>query len=86
MRYCLLILIRLYWLSPKKYRRQCIFNESCSRYMHRIAKEKGFKEGLAAIRERKQKCQPGYYRINEEEIRLADQSVVSRCLLNEDVL
>jgi len=86
MRYWLLILIRLYWLIPKKYKRRCIFKESCSRYVYRIAKEKGFKKGLDGIKKRTHQCQPGYYRINEAEFRLADQSVVPRCLLNENVL
>lgn len=86
MNYCLLILIRLYWLIPKKYRNPCIFRESCSNHVYRIVKNEGFKKGLSAIKERKQKCKPGYYYINKEQVRLADKSIVSTTLLNESIL
>lgn len=86
MRYSLLILIRLYWLVPGKYKPKCIFKESCSRYVYRITKTKGFKAGVLAIRERKQKCKKGYYYITSKTVRLADYSVISNSSLNEEIL
>ena len=71
-----MFLIRRYWLLPAHKRRCCIFKESCSRYVYRMAKQQGFKKALLAYKERKQQCRPGYYYINDKAVRLADNSVV----------
>jgi len=76
MRYLLMAFIRLYWLLPAHKRRRCIFEESCSRYVYRIAKEQGFKKALQAFNERKQQCRPGYYYRDDDSVRLADNSIV----------
>lgn len=86
MRYLFLLSIRIYWLIPVKNRRVCIFKESCSRYVYRITCKYGFIKGLSAFKERKQQCKPGYYAINNEEIRLADKSIVERSKLRECLL
>jgi len=86
MRYLFLLGIHIYWLIPGKSRRTCIFKESCSRYVYRITNKHGFKKGLSALKERKQQCQPGYYAINDKEIRLADKSIIERSMLRESLL
>lgn len=86
MRYLFLLCIRIYWLIPSKNRRVCIFKESCSQYVYRITKKDGFKKGILAFKERKHQCQPGYYAINNEKIRLADKSIIERPMLRESLL
>ena len=84
MRYLLMLLIRLYWLVPAHKRRRCIFKESCSRYVYRMAKEQGFRKALGAFRERKKQCRPGYYFRNNETVRLADNSIIPACRLSNN--
>ena len=86
MRYLLLFFIQLYWLIPKGKRARCIFKETCSHYIYRITKQQGFKKGISALKERKVKCKPGYYYIDQNNVRLADESVVLSCLLKESLL
>lgn len=45
--------IQAYWfLIPEKYRKTCLFRESCSRYVYRETTENGFLAGISAIRQR----------------------------------
>lgn len=60
MRFLLLLAIRIYWLIPTRLHSKCIFNETCSHYVYRIAKQKGFVEGIKALKERNNLCRPGY--------------------------
>lgn len=60
MRYLILIGIRLYWLLPKKFRKKCLYRETCSRYVYRIARKYGFKEGIRALSRRIETCRPKY--------------------------
>jgi hypothetical protein len=61
MSWLILFFIRLYWrLIPEVSRKQCIFKESCSRYVYRIISDEGFIPGLQAFVERWKKCKPGY--------------------------
>ncbi len=60
MRCLLLLAIRMYWLIPTRLHDKCIFRESCSHYVYRVAKQRGFIAGLAALRERNGLCRPGY--------------------------
>lgn len=83
MRYLLLLSIHLYWIIPKKNRRQCIFKESCSKYVYRVTKNEGWKKGLLAIQGRRRQCRPGFYHINKNVTRLADDSVICRLLLHQ---
>ena len=85
MRFILLVGIRIYWMIPKIWRRECIFKESCSNYVYRITKRYGYKLGILALQKRYQKCRPGYYRITNQKVRLADNSIVSSILLNETI-
>jgi putative component of membrane protein insertase Oxa1/YidC/SpoIIIJ protein YidD len=61
MRFVLITIIKLYWkFIPESSRKSCLFAESCSRYVYRITKDKGFWAGLKALKSRYKKCRPGY--------------------------
>jgi putative component of membrane protein insertase Oxa1/YidC/SpoIIIJ protein YidD len=81
----LLGVIQLYWhLIPGQKRRHCLFRESCSRYVYRISKEKGFFSGCAALTDRIKKCRPGYELVKNGDsfqLRLKDGAIV----LEEDI-
>ena len=56
--------IRLYWrIWPAAWRRRCLYRESCSRHVYRIAAEAGFRPALRALRRRYRTCRPGYHLI-----------------------
>ncbi|MGE9313293.1 membrane protein insertion efficiency factor YidD [Niabella sp. CJ426] len=82
MRYFLLFIIRLYWLIPKKSRRRCLFKETCSQYVYRISRQKGLNAGIAALRDRRKKCRPGFYYINSDFVRMADQSILPTSVIS----
>ena len=81
MSWALLLAIRFYWaVWPARWRRSCLYRESCSRYVYRIAKEEGLVDGLRALRERSRTCRPGYGVVRhggEAWLVLADGSVLS---------
>lgn len=81
MRFVLTSLIRLYWrFWPKQYRRSCIFRESCSCYVYRIASKDGLFHGIRALFQRYRICRPGYSFVSKNtsiSIRLVDGTVVS---------
>lgn len=52
--------IRIYWRIPTKLHNKCLFKETCSHYVYRIAKHQGFWEALKALKERNELCRPGY--------------------------
>lgn len=60
MRYLLLLAIRIYWVIPTKLHSKCIFKETCSHYVYRIAKQQGFLAGINALKERNRLCRSGY--------------------------
>ena len=60
MKYLLLLAIRIYWKIPTKLHQHCIFRETCSHYVYRIASEQGIFAAFKAIRERNELCRPGY--------------------------
>ena len=60
MKYLLLLAIRIYWKVPTKWHNRCIFRETCSHYVYRIASQQGFLAGLRALRLRNELCRPGY--------------------------
>lgn len=73
--------IQLYWrLIPGHKRRNCLFRESCSHYVYRITKEKGFFGGCSALYDRIRKCRPGY-RLSKNgdtfQLRLKDGTLLS---------
>ncbi|WP_394803540.1 membrane protein insertion efficiency factor YidD [Niabella hibiscisoli] len=84
MRYSLLFAIQLYWLLvPKKSRKRCVFKETCSKYVYRIARQQGLRAGIAALNDRRKKCRPGYYFINDNMVRMADCCIVPAEMLNK---
>jgi putative component of membrane protein insertase Oxa1/YidC/SpoIIIJ protein YidD len=61
MKYLILIVIRAYWiLIPSHRRKTCLFAESCSSYVYRIADKNGFIGGIKAFSNRYKLCRPGY--------------------------
>lgn len=61
MRYLLLIGIKIYWfIIPEKERRSCIFRESCSQHVYKLALNQGLFSGLKALIRRMRSCKPGY--------------------------
>lgn len=61
MRQLVLIAIRAYQvLTPKRFRGNCLFLETCSNHVYRITKERGVAEGMKALRYRYLNCRPGY--------------------------
>ena len=60
MKFLLLLAIRIYWIIPTKWHDRCIFRETCSHYVYRIASQQGFIAGIKALRLRNELCRPGY--------------------------
>lgn len=86
MKYLLLALIRLYWFIPKRFRRTCLFKETCSHHVFAVTKEKGFMSGLKALQRRIKQCRPGYsiYITDDEKqwVILSDNTVIERKSVN----
>jgi hypothetical protein len=60
-KWLLLLAIQLYWaVWPTRWRRGCLFRESCSRHVYRRTQRSGFLEGIRALRQRYRTCRPGY--------------------------
>jgi uncharacterized protein len=61
MRYLIIWGIRLYRrIWPQQYCRVCVFRESCSRHVERVAIESGFIAAFRALLKRVRCCRPGY--------------------------
>jgi len=60
MKFLILLAIRIYWWIPTKLHQRCIFRETCSHYVYRIASKHGFWAGIMAFKERNDLCRPGY--------------------------
>lgn len=60
MKYLLLLAIRIYWKLPTRLHQRCIFRETCSHYVYRIASTQGLWAGIQAIKLRFKLCRPGY--------------------------
>lgn len=86
MSWVILLLIRIYWLTPVKWRRQCLFKESCSNHVYKITKEQGVLKGYEAFIKRFNTCRPNYGFYETEDGRqwviLNDQSAVDRSITN----
>ena len=64
MKYLMLAVIKIYQIFiPKQFRGKCLFKESCSQYVYRITKEKGYRAGINALRYRINNCRGNYYLI-----------------------
>jgi hypothetical protein len=54
-------LIRFYWSkNPENERRACLYKISCSQYVYRVTRLKGWFIGLIAYKKRMKSCKPGY--------------------------
>lgn len=87
MRFILIWAIRFYWfLIPETNRRKCIFKESCSTFVYKITKEKGFIAGMQSLVKRYKQCRPGYIPLElpdgERIVLLKDGSTISLNELN----
>jgi len=61
MRHLIFLAIRLYrLLVPPERRHRCLFRESCSVHVERIARESGYRAALHALVKRLRCCRPGY--------------------------
>lgn len=91
MKYVLLILIRIYWITvPERNRRHCLFKESCSRFVYRITAAKGIKEGLLALNSRVHQCRPGYQlhkneKQNSIELYLKDGTIIKEDEMSQNL-
>lgn len=89
MKVVLLAAIRGYWrFWPARWARSCVFRESCSRHVYRIATDHGGRAGLAALLRRYRQCRPGYGRVQVGEDRfvcLSDGSCVGEIEVADDV-
>lgn len=71
MRIFIICIIKAYWfLIPAHKRNKCIFKESCSCHVYRVADKQGFLNGLKALYYRYLNFRPGYYIINGPEGKL----------------
>lgn len=69
MKWFLLGAISLYRRLPARFKRQCLFRETCSSVVARVARESGFWPGLRALRIRVSQCQPGYQVYFDNEVK-----------------
>ena len=87
MKSLLLALIRLYWrVVPSDRRRRCLFKETCSHLVYRIAETEGFSSALRAFFGRCRKCRPGYeihVDVHQLRVTLADGSKANPLELSE---
>lgn len=85
-------IIRLYWvIVPNKVKGVCLFEESCSKFVFRILKDKGTKAGLKALSYRFKVCRtPFLIRENKEkkqyELYLNNGDVIEENLINSHYL
>lgn len=53
--------IRAYWrFWPTRWRRACLFHESCSRHVYAVAAQRGDVAAIGAFVKRFRRCRPGY--------------------------
>jgi putative component of membrane protein insertase Oxa1/YidC/SpoIIIJ protein YidD len=61
MRYFVIWMIQIYRrLMPSAHRKVCLFRESCSVYVERVARESGSVAAFCALIKRFRCCRPGY--------------------------
>lgn len=90
MRWFILKLIKFYWLAfPETKRRQCIFKETCSRYVYRHLKEKGLVAGFFSLINRVRKCRNGYSLYSGDngiEMKLVDGTTIYQDEISRNLL
>jgi hypothetical protein len=68
MRWILIGLICAYRrFVPARFKRSCLFKETCSQFTLRVTREGGFWAGCRAIRQRVWHCRPQYSAVYDEE-------------------
>lgn len=78
------LIIKFYWLIiPVEKRNECIFKESCSRYVFSTTNSYGILSGLRALRFRYKNCRSGFEIFNDpitNKIRmvLPDKTIVDK--------
>ena len=87
MQHLLIGMIHIYWrFIPLEKRRHCLFHETCSQFVYRITKEKGFMAGIKALQMRIKTCNPQHHLYQTDDgtewVILADKSVWRREDLN----
>jgi putative component of membrane protein insertase Oxa1/YidC/SpoIIIJ protein YidD len=94
MKFLLAAMIWVYQrLAPRALRQRCIFRESCSSFVKRVALEDGFRAGIKAFAMRVRCCRPGYHRLPvsplypeiREPVRLRDGMIVELATLSPQV-
>ena|ERR1035438_857471 len=82
MRIILITIIQLYWrIRPQQRRRSCIFRESCSHHVYRVASHEGLGAGVRALLRRFRVCRAGYTIVpirTEVGIRLVDGTMITQ--------
>jgi hypothetical protein len=78
------------WL-PAFFKRKCLFKETCSAHVLRMAYESGLRVGLLTLRKRVSQCRPGYSVLFDAEINcwrvcFADGSVANSAQVADFVL
>jgi hypothetical protein len=90
MKYLVLFIIKIYQtFIPKRLRGKCLFKESCSNYVYRIAKDEGFVKGIIAFKYRYLNCRPNYYLLEDNgKILLitAKRNVIEDSYIDERIL
>lgn len=67
MRWLLIGLICAYRrFVPVRFKRCCLFKETCSQFTLRVTREQGFLAGCRAVRQRIGQCRPGYSAVYDE--------------------
>lgn len=91
MRWVLIFFIGLYRLLPDRLKRDCLFKETCSLFVLRAAKERGFLAGCRAMIKRFARCRPGYlvyyhYPANDWQVEFVDGATVGSAEVADFVL
>jgi uncharacterized protein len=91
MKWLFVAVINLYRWLPDLINRQCLFKETCSSFVERVARESGFWPGVRTLRARVSQCRPGYLiyfdsEIKDWQVRFADGSVSNTSDLADFVL
>jgi len=86
MKLLLIIPILLYRvLIPPRYRRHCLFRQSCSLFVLESAKHGGLRSGIRALKVRIRQCRGGYQLAGTEDGKLifiaCDGAVIDQALL-----
>jgi putative component of membrane protein insertase Oxa1/YidC/SpoIIIJ protein YidD len=67
MKAILILPIRLYRIVvPVRFRPECLYEETCSVHVERIAREGGLLAGMKALGSRFRNCRPGYRGVRDQ--------------------